>query len=56
MAQKIRVAGREWDVESIREDGSKVIAKLVGGAEIATRGATANALRSAFKVSLLKKK
>ena len=45
---KLNIEGSVWDVDGIRIDGSKVIAILKGGAEIATRGANAAALLAAF--------
>ena len=50
MAHKVRIAGQDWNVESIKQDGGKVIAVLVGGQEIVTRGVKAQALLTAFKM------
>lgn len=44
----IRVEGHDWHVESIREDGNKLIVTVKGGQEISTRGDVANTVRNAF--------
>ena len=45
---KLTIERQIWDVDSIRIDGSKVIAILKNGTEIATRGANAAILIAAF--------
>ena len=45
----IHVEGHDWQVESIREDGNKLVVTVRGGQQIVTRGAVAKLVRDAFK-------
>lgn len=46
---RIRVEGQDWYVESVREDGNKLVVTVKGGQEITCGGATAATVRTALK-------
>lgn len=45
----IRVEGQNWPVESVQEDGKKLVVTVTGGQKIICGGATAETVRKAFK-------
>ena len=45
----IRVEGHDWHVESVREDGKKLVVTVKGGQQIVCGGATAETVRNALK-------
>lgn len=49
MATVVRVEGHDWHVESVREDGKKLVVTVKGGQEIICGGATAETVRNGLK-------
>ena len=45
----IRVEGHDWHVESVREDGKKLVVTVKGGQQIVCGVATAEIVRNALK-------
>jgi len=45
----IHVEGHDWQVESIREDGNKLVVTVKNGQQIVTGGAVAKLVSAAFK-------